>query len=114
MAFRPPNVLESLMDLELPNGNVHRVQIVTFGQPPNGVVGLECREYISPDNLMRMEPGAVPNRDEEGWGLGLNKILRTEHLEWLFENREQVQHAVLMARRQLIDESLDAWGRPVK
>lgn len=112
MAFRPPHVFEALWELPLSNGNVHRLQVVTFGRPPHGVIGVECREYMRPDMIARSpRPEAVIYHDGDGWGMGFDKLLRPEHLGWLIEHPDQVREALVRARSSFVADQLDGFGR---
>lgn len=108
MAFRPPQIFEVLFTHTLRNGNEQRLQVVTFGKPPRGVVGLEVREYIRPGNPV---PGAGTYRDAHGWIMGLDKVWRQEHWQWVLEHADHVREADARARAVFAGEVLDGFGR---
>ena len=112
MSFRPPEVLEELFDLPLQNGNVHRIQFVRFSDRPSAVVSLECREYVIP-SLISSHRFPIVYHDARGWGMGMTKGLRAEHLEWMFENRERVRAGCHRHRVATMQLGIDGWGRKV-
>ena len=113
MSFRPPEVLERLWDLELRNGNLHRLQIVRFSNRPRAVVSLECREYIHPKWIGQHRP-PIQEHDEDGFGMALTKGFRSEHVEWFSENREKVRAAMHRHKVATMAETgVDGWGRKI-
>ena len=117
MAFRPPDILgPPVFDLTLSNGNIHRLEPVTYGRNGRGVVLLECREYISPENPVGSHSGPTyhaPGPDGRPWTLGLTKGLRMEHLEAILEDPERAVGILRAAQRANEDRRVDGFGRPI-
>ena len=112
LAYRPPEVFQALFDLELGNGNVHRLQIVRYAQHRNAVIGVECREYVHPRNISRHEP-PIRRFDKHGWGHGFVKMFRPEHVDWLISNAVEVQSLLVRYKIQTLEQGLDGWGRRI-